>query len=146
MLESMGAKSIFVIEANTIGYLKCLITKEIMELKRSRFLLGDFVTYLKSTGESFDAGIASGVLYHMQNPVELIHLISRKTNKIVLWTHYYDETLIKSNPNIGENRFSDSVNSEYQKFKHTLYRQNYQEALVSPMGSGTYIVPPWLRY
>ena len=132
MLESMGAKSILAIEANTIGYLKCLITKEIMELKRSRFLLGDFVNYLKNTEESYDACIASGVLYHMQNPVELIHLISRKINKIVLWTHYYDETLIKSNPNIGENRFSGSVNSEYQGFKHTLYRQHYQEALVSP--------------
>lgn len=62
MLESMGAKSILAIEANTTGYLKCLITKKIMELKRTCFLLGDFITYMKNTEESYDACIASGVV------------------------------------------------------------------------------------
>jgi hypothetical protein len=129
MFESMGANSILSIEANTRAYLKCLITKEILNLKHTSLLLGDFVAYLKNPQDSFDMCIASGVLYHMQNPAELIHLISKISNKIMIWTHYYDRTLLENNPNINESKFSDTVHEEYEGFKHVLYRQNYQEAL-----------------
>lgn len=136
MLEQMGAQSILAIEANSRAYLKCLITKEILNLKKARFLLGDFITYLKNTEDFFDICIASGVLYHMQNPAELIQLISQKTTKLMIWTHYYDQALIKNNPHIPQNKFSDSVASDHQGFKHTLYRQNYHEALQSNIFCG----------
>lgn len=129
MLENMGADSILAIESNTRSYLKCLIIKEIVNLKRTRFLLGDFVTYLKSTQESYDVCIASGVLYHMQKPAELIHLISQISNKVVIWTHYYDQALIQNNPNIKANKFTDTHYEDYQGFKHVLYRYNYNTAL-----------------
>lgn len=72
MLEKMGARSIVAVEANSRAYLKCLIVKELFELKRAKFLLGDFVAYLKNNTRHFDLCLASGVLYHMQNPAELL--------------------------------------------------------------------------
>ncbi len=39
MLENMGASSVIAIEANSRAYLKCLITKEILNLRCSRFLI-----------------------------------------------------------------------------------------------------------
>jgi len=136
MLESMGAESILAIEANSRAYLKCLITKEILGLQRARIMLGDFVTYLKNTQDSYDVCIASGVLYHMQNPVELMDLISQKSAKAMIWTHYYDHALIKNNPNLREDKFSGSVTKDYQGFEHVLYRQNYQESLNSAQFAG----------
>lgn len=123
MLENMGASSILAIESNTRAYLKCLITKEILNLTHASFLLGDFVTYLKNTQDTYDVCISSGVLYHMQNPAELIHLISQVSRKIMLWTHYYDPE--KNNPDVNV-RFSEVVAQEYHAFHHTLYRHPYQ--------------------
>ena len=124
MLENMGASSILAIEANSRAYLKCLITKEILNLKRSQFLLGDFVSHLKETQDVYDVGIASGVLYHMRNPAELIHLLAQKTEKVMIWTHYYDSE--NNNPDVKV-RFSEVVNHEYEGFKHTLYKHPYQD-------------------
>ena len=63
-LERLGAASVLAIEASPDLFLKCLITKEILDLK-ARFLLGDFVQYLESTADEFDLIFVSGVLYHM---------------------------------------------------------------------------------
>ncbi|HEY9709972.1 MAG TPA: hypothetical protein V6D48_17330, partial [Oculatellaceae cyanobacterium] len=48
MIERLGAGEIVSIEANTRAYLKCLIVKELLELKHTRFLCGDFVEYLRT--------------------------------------------------------------------------------------------------
>jgi hypothetical protein len=131
MLETMGAKSILSIEANTHAYLKCLIAKEVLQLKCTRFLLGDFVSYLKTAEESFDICLASGVLYHTTNPAELIYLISRISKKVIIWTHYYDQEIIRRSPNLLH-RFlkSQPVMQEYRGFKHTLHKYLYKDALV----------------
>lgn len=41
-------------------------------LDHVRFQLGDFVEYLRRTNERFDVALASGVLYQMQEPLELL--------------------------------------------------------------------------
>lgn len=128
MMEKMGAGSILSIEANTRAYLKCLIVKELLNLKRSRFLLGDFVEYLKNTRETFDICFASGVLYHMLNPAELIYMISRVSKSVILWTHYYDQSVIKSNPNLAF-KYSGPSQMDYNGFKHRLFKQTYRNAL-----------------
>jgi hypothetical protein len=122
MLEQRGAASILAIEANQRAYLKCLVTKEILNLTRSRFLLGNFMIYLNHTQESFDIGIASGVLYHMKNPARLIHLLAERTKKVMIWTHYYDQALLKNHPHIFQ-----PIESDYQGFKHVLYQQRYRQ-------------------
>lgn len=131
MLERAGVESILAIEANTRAYLKCLIIKEVLNLNRSKFLLGDFVEYLRESNERYDFCLASGVLYHMLNPVELIQLISKVSDIVFLWTHYYDQGVIQSDPNLAI-KFSQIMNSENGGFKHTLYKYSYLDALNWP--------------
>jgi hypothetical protein len=128
MLEQLGAQSIVSVEANTRAYLKCLIIKELLDLKHTHFLCGDFVEYLHENHTCFDIGIASGVLYHMRNPVELIGLLSRTCERVFIWTHYYDEEIISANSVIAEH-FTGSLQAEYEGFTHRLYRQEYKTSL-----------------
>lgn len=119
-LEQAGAASILSIEANTRAYLKCLIIKEIFKLERTRFLCGDFVAYLQNSKQDFDVCIASGVLYHMTNPMELISLLSEVTRNIYFWTHYCEPEIT---------RFASSSETEYRGFQHTLYKRPYGATL-----------------
>mgnify|MGYP000013171151 CR=1 FL=1 len=130
MLEKLGAASIVAIESNTHAFLKSLIIKELYELKRAHFLCGDFIAFLQQEDtHNYQVCLASGVLYHMQNPVELIALLTRRClEHLLIWTHYYDETIISGNPSLSP-KFTDSTQSEYEGFQHTLYRQEYQAAL-----------------
>lgn len=124
MIEKFGAASITSIEANTRAYLKCLIVKELLCLRNARFLCGDFIGYLLDVKTKYDICIASGVLYHMRNPVQLLELIARSTNHLFLWTHYYDHEIISKKPGIAE-RFTGNEVAEHAEFLHTLYRQEY---------------------
>lgn len=128
ILEKNEATSILSIEANSRAYLKCLITKEILDLKRSHFLCGDFVEYLKTNTTKFDLCLAAGVLYHQINPAEFIHLISKSSDNLYMWTHYYDEKFISQNKNIS-NKFPFHKTADYNGFKHTLHRYEYFTAL-----------------
>ena len=130
MMETLGADSITAIESNTRAYLKCLIIKELLGLKRSQFLCGDFVEYLRTNPGKFDICLASGVLYHMVNPAELIFLISEVSDVVFMWTHYYSPEMFQTCPHLSP-KFSSGVSSEYQGFKHTLYRQEYENVLLT---------------
>lgn len=94
MLHKAGAE-VIAIEANPIAFLKCLCMKEIMRMDTLRFLLGDAVRYLQTTETRFDIIVASGVLYHMTDPLGLLQAIAAKTDAMFLWTHYYDKTLLE---------------------------------------------------
>lgn len=130
MMERFGAASVTAIEANTRAYLRCLITKEILGLSRSRFLLGDFVAFLEDTGR-FDLIVACGVLYHLRDPVIAIARAAEKTDRLYIWTHYYEPAIIRANPALAL-RFSDRLEQDYGGFRHTLHRQNYQTKLGNP--------------
>jgi SAM-dependent methyltransferase len=91
-LEQLGAERIVAIEANTEAYLKCLIMKEVLGLKRATFMLGDFSPYLAETDDRFDLIFCSGVLYHMEYPLRLIRDIARVAERCFVWTHYYANT------------------------------------------------------
>ncbi|MDR3448343.1 MAG: class I SAM-dependent methyltransferase [Alphaproteobacteria bacterium] len=99
--KTYGATSVTAIESNPRAFLRCLIVKNLFDLKVSRFLLGNFMEYFKQEERQYDVIFASGVLYHMTNPAELLTEISKKTNQIFLWTHFYDEALIKGNREIN---------------------------------------------
>ena len=96
MMLSRGAESVLAIEANTRSFLKCLVVKQILNLDRSYFILGDFMKYLDHPAR-FDICIASGVLYHMREPLRLLEGATRAANDVCIWTHYYDHGLISSN-------------------------------------------------
>ncbi len=65
-------------------------------------MLGDFMSFLRKEAsnneytqldKTYDIVFASGVLYHMEKPIELLDLISRVSDKIFIWTQYYDERI-----------------------------------------------------
>jgi len=95
-LETLGG-NVLAIEANAEAYLKCLVVKEIACMK-SRFMFGNFVPYLATTDDRFDIIVASGVLYHMTDPISVIQNIARLTDKCFVWAATYDPTRPKAPP------------------------------------------------
>ncbi|SKA17591.1 Protein of unknown function [Enhydrobacter aerosaccus] len=93
MLERAGAAQVTAIEANRRCFMKCLITKEIAGLTRSRFLLGDFLPWLEDSNRQFDVIVAAGVLYHMMEPLKLLTLLGRATDRLYIYTHYIPDDL-----------------------------------------------------
>jgi hypothetical protein len=128
MLERNDAASVVAVEANQRAYLRCLVVKELLGLRRARFLLGDFVQYLRTGPGPFDFCLASGVLYHMEEPVELLALLAAASPRLYLWTHYYDEALVRGNAAIAS-RFSRRTRASHAGFSHTLHRYEYRDAL-----------------
>ena len=127
MLVRAGATSVMSIEANTRAYLKCLIVKEVLGLDRVRFHCGDFIAYLRTTRDTFDVCFASGVLYHMQNPAELIALAAKVSDRLYIWSHYFDPSMTELT-NLTW-RFPSSTPAEHLGFRHTLHRHVYGDAL-----------------
>jgi Protein of unknown function (DUF1698) len=122
ILEQLGAERVVAIEANRRTYLKCLVVKEIFGLRRVEFLCGDFVEYLRHSNATFDLCVASGVLYHMVDPVELLRLVARASDQLYLWTHYYDADRIRSNPRVAAHFPSDEgppFRFEYRDVRET---------------------------
>ncbi len=124
MFEQAGAREIVSIEANTRAFLKCLITKEMLGLKRVSYQCGDFMEYFRKNKRRFDIVNASGVLYHQRNPAELLALVSRAADSVIIWTHYYDQKIISGHPSY-HSRFSAGDMQEYDGFKYQPYRQEY---------------------
>ena len=120
MMEKNGAQSITAIEANMRAYLKCLIAKEIYDLKSVNFLLGDFIEYMRASDRRFDICLASGVLYHMKNPVEMLELIANCSDTLYLWTHYCDPATTP---------YAEEIEFNQAGFKHKLYVHTYGSAL-----------------
>lgn len=111
-LEKLGAH-VTAVEANCEAFLKCLLVKELLELKHVKFLLGDFSGFLRETTQTFDMVFASGVLYHMSEPLKLIELIGQRTNKCFVWSHYFD-----ANHYPGAKRTPRQVDFAGRQFTH----------------------------
>lgn len=127
MLQNMGAAEVMAIESNIRAFLKCLCIKEIFGLDRVHFELGDFVRYLMNVKIQYDVVMASGVLYHLQNPIEVLEVIASITNKIFLWTHYYDETII--NGSDIQNKFRVIESRVHKGFQYDSVEYQYKDAL-----------------
>lgn len=136
MMANMGAASVTAVEANIRAFLKCLIVKEMLNTPRTRFLCGDFIAYLEEQQPRYDIVLASGVLYHMRDPVHLIDLINRTADRVYLWTHYFDPEVCGA---VGSARFPSATETESHGFKHTLYRHEYLHLLQNEKfcGGGT---------
>jgi SAM-dependent methyltransferase len=128
MLEREGARSVLAIEANTRAFLRCLIVKEIVGLRAARFLCGDFREFLKTTERRFDMVFASGVLYHMTDPVQLIADIARTTRRVYLWTHYADPDIAARHETLSK-RLGPVQDMRKDDFTYQLHRFSYENSL-----------------
>jgi hypothetical protein len=142
MLLQRHAREVLAIEANRQAFLRCLVVKELLELDRAKFLCGDVVRFLDETPDHFDLCVASGVLYHMRNPAELVYLTSKVADRLYLWTHYWDGAVAESTRHAG--LFTSHTPHEYRGFHHTLHRHEYGPARTSAFVGGSGSAGNWL--
>ena len=128
MFQNRGAKRVIAVEANIRAFLKCLCVKEIFKLNRVDFKLGDFMPYLRKDDTRYDMVFASGVLYHMEEPVELLKMISKVSDRAYLWTQYYDENIISKRPDLAH-KFTAVRSFEYDGASYEYSTQSYKDSL-----------------
>ncbi len=145
MLLQAGASKVTAIEANTFCFMKCLIVKELLHLERASFLLGNCVPWLTQDDKHADIVWASGVLYHMTDPVGLLEALSRVADTVFLWTHYVsDEEMPEADPRRA--LIKETCEVRWREHALRLYRRPYAVAGSYPgfMG-GVHSEPMWME-
>lgn len=131
MLDRAGAGEVVAVESNTRAYLRCLVVKELLGIPSAKVLLGDFVRFLEQrTAEEppYDLAVASGVLYHMQDPLRLLELLASSSRQLFLWTHYYDDEVIQGRPELKA-KFPGHTDVLWGGRSYTYNRQEYLAAV-----------------
>ena len=104
--------------------------KELFNLP-ARFLFGDFNGFLQQTPQRYDWVLASGVLYHTQEPVELLERIARTTDNLMVWTMYYDAAVVEASEELRAHFDPEPVHATFRGADIEMYRYNYLEALMA---------------
>lgn len=130
-MELEGAHDILSIEASTSAFLRCLILKNAMGLQ-AKFLLGDFLKYLNQPALSLDLVYASGVLYHLHDPVEFLVRCGEVAPHLFLWTFYFDGEIVREHPH-ERDRFAADLNERRSvgRATFTYHRRFYEPQLAA---------------
>ena len=146
MLEQHHPSVIDSIEANKLSFLRCLVVKELLDLKIAKFHLGDFSAWLDKTDQRYDFIVASGVLYHMKDPVRLIQAMAEHANAFYLWTHYVsDEAMPQGDPRRGA-LIGDVETQRLGEVSVRLYKRSYYGAWRSKsFCGGMHDIHRWLH-
>lgn len=128
MLSRAGAASILSIESNTTAFLKCLIVQNALKFDAD-FILGDFRPYLDTCTDTYDLLVASGVLYHMTDPVKLLQDMAKVSRSIGVWTHYYDSDVILNREDLRRKFDSEPRIQQIGSRQIISYKQSYLQAL-----------------
>ena len=144
MLDRAGAQSIIAIEGTKRCFLKCLISKELLNIKSARFLQGNFMPWLEANTQRFDVIWATGVLYHMTEPLKLLSLISERTDRLHIWTHFYADDFSADMPSSAQILGIRDVVFEGLTIRH--FDRSYQGAESSAAYcGGMFSGSSWLR-
>lgn len=135
LLENLGCREVVAVEANSRAYLKCLVAKEVLGMTNAHFLYGDVSAFLENSRERYDLILASGILYHMREPLKLLALIAEHTDRCIIWTHYYDAEVINAQP-VLKTRFFPHGTTSWGDMSAPVWRFEYQEALQSSLFCG----------
>jgi hypothetical protein len=143
MAQAAGASHLTAIEANRNAFLKCLVTKELLGLDRCSFQCGDVLEYMSASTETFDVAFATGILYHMVEPIRLLDLLSQRCSQIVIWTQVFDERGL-ANQHFAR-RIGPAIETEYKGFRHHVHRYDYGvHARLAGFSGGTRPYTNWL--
>jgi hypothetical protein len=126
MLQQAGAVSVLGLEAGSRLFLRCLVVKEALNLDRVRFMLGDFNKHLAQDA-SYDMILASGVIYHSANPVELLVRMCRAAPQIAIWSHYYEADPVRARYGSRFDHSGERVS--FEGIEAQCYRHNYGASL-----------------
>ena len=122
-MSLLGAEDILAVEANQDAFLRCLVVKEAFNLK-ARFLCGDFEKYMRNAPPKVDIVLASGVLYHMKEPLELIQAVCATADQACFWTHYYDKALLDRSDHLRP-KFGPAESVSFMGREILVARQSY---------------------
>lgn len=143
LLEA-GARSVLGVEAHRTAFLRCLVAKELRGLRGASFLLGDFMPFLEAETRRWPLIVASGVLYHMTDPLRLLELLAARTDTLFLWTHVVDPRVMPP----GDPRRAALVAREDRTWRgHTvvLHHRPYGTVTDPKFCGGPYEGPRWME-
>jgi hypothetical protein len=144
MFQDRKARQVIAIEANSRAFLKCLCIKDVLKLDKVEFKLGDFMPFLERETSKYDMVFASGVLYHMQDPIRLLELMSKVSDRVFIWTQYYDADVISNREDL-KHKFSPLMPLDYGGVTYEYSVQSYKDALDwSGFCGGSQPVSKWL--
>ena len=135
MLEGAGAR-VDAVEANQLAFMRCLVAKEIMGLTRSRFWLGDFIQWLENTDKIYDLIVASGVLYHLSDPLHLFELIAKRSSAVYIWTHVVWEEHMPPDDLRRVVFAPEAEEHQFHGVRVRTYRRTYLQAEANPAFCG----------
>ncbi|MGF6443876.1 class I SAM-dependent methyltransferase [Paraburkholderia youngii] len=128
MMAKAGASRVLAIEANSKSFLKCLLVQNALKFN-AEFMYGDFRELLKKRDQRFDLILASGVLYHMTDPVSLLEDMAYASDSICIWTHYYDAEVVRTNANLRTHFDPTPTISEFRGREVHLHRHSYLDSI-----------------
>lgn len=150
LLDRLGAREIVSVEGNSLNFLKCLCVKELYGLK-ARLEHGDVIGYMENCTRRFELVFASGVLYHMQDPLRFVELAASLAPALYLWTHFFDPSVLSLN-NGQERHFVPSEDREVVVDGRTLrlharsyLMRSYHESIPSYWEGGQEDLTYWLE-
>jgi len=89
-MANLGASLIVGVESNPEAFSKCCLVKSVFGLDSARFVFGDFNAFMEKDGPrktpQYDICVASGVLYHMEDPLHAIDLMAASAPAVYVWT------------------------------------------------------------
>jgi SAM-dependent methyltransferase len=145
MMTRHGA-TVTAIEANVRAWMRCIVVKDALDMRGATFLLGDFVRYLANSPPRVDFALASGVLYHMTDPVTFLSNLCGVSDAVGLWTHYFRADVLKAQADRDKFYLEPRVVETSHGRRVALYDQRYLEALEWPgFCGGSAPGSSWLR-
>ena len=103
------------------------------------------------SAKGFDLVLASGVLYHMKDPIALLASISEASDRLFIWTHYFEPDLSKWLPSLapqlkeGKWNYKEPHIQSFKGMDVRLVKQHYGEALGwSGFCGGSNIFSNWM--
>ena len=98
-------------------------------MTRTSFVFGDFIPFLRDSEQRFDLSVASGVIYHLLDPVPVIADLCAATDEAILvWTQYYDADVIAARPDLHR-KFGARRSATYDGHEYDLIEYRYLDAL-----------------